>query len=273
LEDGSVSESNRGGSATTNRRPNNPLLDDSSVSESNRGGRGGSEAANRRPNNPSKYDSSVSESNRGGGRRGAPTTTTTTARRPNPRLDDTNSNRRPLVQSFSQIPIHPNMTPEEWKMAQEQIQFLEQELDKVSELCQELTEAAAATAAKEDEEDASTSSRAPPPPPDGNWTKAQQQVKYLEGELETVQELCTLLTATAKESTDTIVGLEVEQERLLELIRRLQGSLQKSKSRMEQQEKALDNLVHENESRCCSLCWDWISEPVVWFVSYLYRVD
>lgn len=168
---------------------------------------------------------------------------------------------RPAIQSFSQIPIHPDMTPEEWQMAQEQIRFLEQELDNVATLCQELTESAQAAG------------QGGPPNGDDDWTKAQQQVKYLEQELEAVQELCNLLTATAKESTDAIEVLEYDKQRLQDLIKRLEKALDKANKRMDLQEKALDDFVNENESKCCNWCWNWISEPVVWFVAYLYRID
>ena len=127
-------------------------------------------------------------------------------------------------------------------------------------LCQELTESAQAAGKGG--------------PPDGeDWTKAQQQVRYLEQELEAVQELCNLLTATAKESTDAIEVLEYDKQRLQDLIKRLEKALDKANKRMDLQEKALDDFVHENESKCCNWCWNWISEPVVWFVAYLYRID
>ncbi|KAL3937467.1 MAG: hypothetical protein SGBAC_007439 [Bacillariaceae sp.] len=174
------------------------------------------------------------------------------------------------LQSFSQIPIHPDMTPEEWQIAQEQIKFLENELDKVSALCQELTEAVDKEEEGGDEErgggNAST-------PGDEDWIRAQEQVKYLEQELTTVQELCTLLTSTAKESTDAIEMLEGDKQRLEDLIARLERAMARSKDRIAKRDKALEHLVQENESKCCSWCWDWISEPVVWFVSYLYRID
>jgi len=185
--------------------------------------------------------------------------------------------QRQPVQSFAQIPIHPDMTPEEWQIAQEQIEMLESELDKVSALCHELTEAAEAENNKAEEEEAEGAAAerggGENAPPDGNWTRAQEQVKYLEQELEVVQELCTMLTETAKESTDALELMEGEKQRLEDMIARLEAALAKSKNRMQKQEKALDDLVQENDSKCCSWCWDWISEPVVWFVSYLYRID
>jgi len=167
------------------------------------------------------------------------------------------NNPRLQPQSFSQIPISADMTPEEWEIAQEQIKFLESELDKLASLCLELTKSV-------DEDD---------PEGNGNWERAQQQVQFLVQELETVQGLCTMLTQTAKESTDAIALLESDKAMLENLIQKLEQALAQSKDKVNKQHKALEDLVLENESKCCSRCCDWISEPIVWFVSYLYRID
>lgn len=60
---------------------------------------------------------------------------------------------------------------------------------------------------------------------------------------------------------------------LQDLIERLERALQKSRNRVERQDKAIDDLVQENDSKCCNWCCDWLAEPLVWFVSYLYRID
>eukprot|EP00980_Cylindrotheca_fusiformis_P020602 scaffold7656_cov104-Cylindrotheca_fusiformis.AAC.4 len=173
------------------------------------------------------------------------------------KYDDMDSQSFPMQpSSFSQIPISADMTPEEWKVAQQQIQFLENELDKVTALCLELTQSI------EEEE---KTDREPPP---GDWIRAQQQVRYLEQELETVTELCDLLTRTAEESTEAIEMLEEEKAKLEALIRRLEKALDEKDAMIKKRD-----LVEENESACCCYCWNWIPEPVVWFVSFLYRVD
>lgn len=158
--------------------------------------------------------------------------------------------------SFSQIPISAEMTPEEWKIAEHQIQFLENELDKVTALCLELTQSV-------EEEEKTERDR-----PSGDWLRARQQVRYLEQELETVSELCDLLTNTAKESTDAIETLEDEKAKLESLIRRLEKALDEKEAMMKKRD-----LVEEKESQCCGFCCNWIPEPIVWFVSYVYRVD
>jgi hypothetical protein len=158
--------------------------------------------------------------------------------------------------SFSQIPISSDMTPEEWNIAQQQIQFLENELDKVTALCLELTQSV------EEEEKVDTDR------PSGDWLRAQQQVRYLAQELDTVSGLCDMLTKAALESTDAIEMLEEEKAKLESLIKRLEKALNEKEAMMKDKD-----IVEENESTCCGYCCNWIPEPIVWFISYIYRLD
>jgi hypothetical protein len=160
--------------------------------------------------------------------------------------------------SFSQIPISSDMTPAEWNIAQQQIQFLESELDKVTALCLELTQSV------EEEEKVDTDR------PSEDRLRTQQQVRYLAQELDTVSGLCDMLTKTAQESTDAIETLEEEKAKLDSLIKRLEKALSEKDAEATMKDKA---IVEENESTCCGYCCNWIPEPIVWFISYIYRLD
>ena len=146
------------------------------------------------------------------------------------------------------------MTPEAWDQIQAHIRFLENEIDKVTNLCVQLS-----NASMEEEKEESM--------PAGDWEMAQKQIEYLENEFENVTNLCTHLTERADESRDTIEKLEREKELLEVLNSKLEEALNAARRG--------DGYVQENsEDRMCfACCCDWIPEPLVWFVSYLLRVD
>ena len=155
-----------------------------------------------------------------------------------------------------------DLTAEEWEQAQEQIRFLETEIDKVTALCAQLVESP--------EEEKEEEEKAPPRP--GDWRRAQKQIDYLERELENVSDLCSLLTKSADDSIDAIEKLEREKQILEILNKKLEEALKAAQKK----NSGNSGQVEENkgEDRMCwaCCCW-WIPEPLVWFVSYVLRVD